>query len=93
MGYEPLPPVQGRTLFGKEAMFYPNMFKYCTRNSSLFRYCEQILNCNLGLCFSSVMHIKSVDGFLGLYRGFGCALTAKLVSWYTTTQVEKVREK
>lgn len=67
MGYEPLPPVQGRTLFGKEAMFYPNMFKY-------------------------LMHIKSVDGFLGLYRGFGCALTAKLVSWYTTTQVEKLNE-
>lgn len=67
MGYEPLSPVQGRTLLGKEAMFYPNMFQY-------------------------LMHIKSVDGVIGLYRGFGCALTTKLVSWYTTNQVEKLNE-
>jgi hypothetical protein len=30
MGYEPLPPYRGKTLFGKETIFYPNVFRYCS---------------------------------------------------------------
>jgi len=28
MGYEPLPAYGGRSLFGKEALYYPNVFRY-----------------------------------------------------------------
>ncbi|CAF2566421.1 unnamed protein product [Rotaria sp. Silwood2] len=28
MGYEPLPAYRGKTLFGKETLFYPNVFRY-----------------------------------------------------------------
>ncbi|CAF3304484.1 unnamed protein product [Rotaria socialis] len=28
MGYEPLPAYRGKTLFGKESLFYPNVFRY-----------------------------------------------------------------
>ncbi len=28
MGYEPLPAYRGKTLFGKETLFYPNVFQY-----------------------------------------------------------------
>lgn len=29
LGYEPLPAYRGKTLFGKETLFYPNVFRYC----------------------------------------------------------------
>jgi hypothetical protein len=28
MGYEPLPAYRGTNLFGKEAVYYPNVFRY-----------------------------------------------------------------
>lgn len=65
MGYEPMPQVLGKTLFGKSAMFYPNMFQY-------------------------LKYIYKIDGFLGLYRGFGCALSAKLVFSIVTNKVGKM---
>lgn len=41
LGYEPLPAYRGKTLFGKETLFYPNVFRYCSlivlkRKDSLF---------------------------------------------------------
>ncbi|CAF2429929.1 unnamed protein product [Rotaria sp. Silwood2] len=64
MGYEPLPAYRGRTLFGKEAVYYPNVFRY-------------------------LKYVYNVDGFVGLYRGFGCSLLSKVVCWYTTTKVDE----
>ncbi len=32
MGYEPLPAYRGKNLFGKEALYYPNVFRYSTLN-------------------------------------------------------------
>jgi hypothetical protein len=37
-----------------------------------------------------VKYVHSVDGFVGLYRGFGCSLLSKVVCWYTTTKVDEV---
>ena len=37
-----------------------------------------------------VQYIYRTDGFLGLYRGFGCSLLGKVVCWYTTTKVDEV---
>ncbi|CAF1010953.1 unnamed protein product [Adineta steineri] len=65
MGYEPLPAARGKTLFGKEAIFYPNVFRY-------------------------LKYIYNIDGFTGLYRGFGCSLLSKMVCWYTTTKVDQL---
>lgn len=83
MGYEPLPVYRGKTLFGKEAVFYPNIFRYC----SLFLVVvEELHHSSLDL----VKHIHSIDGWTGLYRGFGCALTSKIICWYATTKVDEV---
>lgn len=30
LGYEPLPPFRGKSLFGKEALYYPNVLRYRT---------------------------------------------------------------
>ncbi|CAF1022580.1 unnamed protein product [Rotaria sordida] len=65
MGYEPLPAYRGKTLFGKEAVFYPNVFRY-------------------------LKYVYNADGFVGLYRGFGCSLLSKVVCWYTTTKIDEV---
>ncbi|CAF3301269.1 unnamed protein product [Rotaria socialis] len=65
MGYEPLPAVRGRTLFGKEALYYPHAFRY-------------------------LKYVYKIDGFVGLYRGFGCSLLSKAVCWYTTTKVDEI---
>jgi hypothetical protein len=65
MGYEPLPAYRGRSLFGKEALYYPNVFRY-------------------------LQYIYRTDGFLGLYRGFGCSLLSKAVCLYTTTKVDEL---
>jgi len=65
MGYEPLPAYRGTNLFGKEALYYPNVFRY-------------------------LKHVYNADGFLGLYRGFGCSLLSKVVCWYTTTKVDEL---
>ncbi|CAF3646874.1 unnamed protein product [Rotaria sordida] len=67
MGYEPLPAYRGKTLFGKEAVFYPNVFQY-------------------------LKYIHKIDGFTGLYRGFGYTLLSKVVCWYTTTKVDQLLE-
>ncbi|CAF0964633.1 unnamed protein product [Adineta ricciae] len=64
-GYEPLPPYRATNLFGKEALYYPNTFRY-------------------------LRHIYNVDGFIGLYRGFGCSLLSKVVCWYTTTKIDEL---
>ncbi|UJR08211.1 hypothetical protein I4U23_012484 [Adineta vaga] len=60
-----LPPYRGKTLLGKEAIFYPNVFRY-------------------------LRYIYNIDGFTGLYRGFGCAVLSKMVCWYTTTKVDEL---
>ncbi|CAF0999393.1 unnamed protein product [Adineta steineri] len=65
MGYEPLPAYRGKNLFGKETLYYPNVFRY-------------------------LQYIYNTDGFLGLYRGFGCSLLSKVVCWYTTTKVDEL---
>jgi len=38
-----------------------------------------------------VKHIYSVDGFTGLFRGYGCAVLAKAVAVYTTAKVDAVK--
>ncbi len=40
--------------------------------------------------FRLVQYIYTTDGFLGLYRGFGCSLLSKVVCLYTTTKVDEV---
>lgn len=35
-------------------------------------------------------HIYNVDGFLGLFRGYGCAVLAKAVAVYTTAKVDEL---
>ncbi|CAF1074315.1 unnamed protein product [Rotaria sp. Silwood1] len=65
MGYEPLPAYRGKTLFGKEALYHPNVFRY-------------------------LKYVYSIDGVVGLYRGFGCSLLSKVVCWYTTTKVDEL---
>ncbi|UJR38069.1 hypothetical protein I4U23_030750 [Adineta vaga] len=65
LGYEPLPAYRATSLFGKETLYYPNIFRY-------------------------LQFIYKTDGFLGLYRGFGCSLLSKVVSWYTTTKVDEL---
>lgn len=65
IGYEPINPVHGRTILGKEAHFYPNIFRY-------------------------LKFIYNRDGFLGLYRGFGCSLASKMICWYATTKVDEI---
>jgi hypothetical protein len=37
-----------------------------------------------------VKYIHNIDGFTGLYRGFGCSLLSKMICWYTTTKVDEV---
>ncbi|CAF1036522.1 unnamed protein product, partial [Didymodactylos carnosus] len=34
--------------------------------------------------------VYNIDGFTGIYRGFGCSLMAKVVCWYTTTKVDEL---
>jgi len=44
------------------------------------------------ICFGFlVKHIYSVDGFTGLFRGYGCAVLAKAVAVYTTAKVDAVK--
>jgi len=65
MGYEPLPAYRSTSLFGKETLYYPNVFRY-------------------------LKYIYKIDGFTGLYRGFGCSFMAKFVCWYTTTKIDEI---
>lgn len=65
IGFEPIGPTPGRTIFGKNALFYPNAFRY-------------------------LKFIYHRDGFLGLYRGFGCSLASKMICWYTTTKIDAI---
>jgi hypothetical protein len=43
-------------------------------------------------CLNLVKYVYDVDGFVGLYRGFGCSLLSKVVCWYTTTKVDDVND-
>jgi hypothetical protein len=81
MGYEPLPAYRGTNLFGKEALYYPNVFRY--RKLNFVILINKIL-------LNLVKYVYKTDGFLGLYRGFGCSLLSKVVCWYTTTKVDEV---
>ena len=82
MGYEPLPAYRGKNIFGKELVYYPNVFRYCSL--ICFRVVHSLRSPHL------VKYVYNVDGVLGLYRGFGCSLLSKVVCWYTTTKVDEV---
>lgn len=55
IGYEPIPPKESCTFFGKPALKLPNVFQY-------------------------VKYIKSVDGFVGCYRGIVPKLCGNVAS-------------
>ena len=83
MGYEPLPAYRGK-----------NSIR--TRNFILSQ-CLSISLVEFSRYFSSskkfsnlVKYIYNIDGYTGLYRGFGCSLLSKMVCWYATTKADEV---
>ncbi|XP_050072810.1 mitochondrial carrier homolog 2 [Anopheles maculipalpis] len=65
LGYEPIAPRPGRTLFGTRAMMLPNIFQYAA-------------------------YIKSVDGFIGCFRGLGPRLVGNMLSSYYSEKLALV---
>ncbi|XP_058065214.1 mitochondrial carrier homolog 2 [Anopheles bellator] len=57
IGYEPIAPRPGYTLFGQKRLMLPNIFQYAS-------------------------HIKSVDGFVGCFRGLSSRLVGNVLSAY-----------
>ncbi|XP_052872773.1 mitochondrial carrier homolog 2 [Anopheles cruzii] len=57
IGYEPIAPRPGYTLFGQKRLMLPNIFQYAC-------------------------HIKSVDGFVGCFRGLSSRLVGNVLSAY-----------
>uniref|UniRef100_A0A182RJN2 Mitochondrial carrier n=1 Tax=Anopheles funestus TaxID=62324 RepID=A0A182RJN2_ANOFN len=65
LGYEPIAPRPGRTLFGAKRMMLPNIFQYAA-------------------------YIKSVDGFIGCFRGLSPKILGNVLSSYYAEKLSVV---
>lgn len=76
----------GKTIFGKETMFYPNALKY----SKFLRF--DVATNSMFRCFHShpVKYVYQKEGFRGFYRGFGCSVMSTVLCFYTTSKVDEV---
>uniref|UniRef100_A0A182SKX0 Uncharacterized protein n=1 Tax=Anopheles maculatus TaxID=74869 RepID=A0A182SKX0_9DIPT len=79
LGFEPIAPRPGRTMFGARAMMLPNLFQYGTvEDESRLPAME----------WSA--YIKSVDGFTGCFRGLGPRLLGNILSSYYSEKIAVV---
>lgn len=65
LGYEPIAPRPGRTIFGKPALILPNILQYGKSALSCF-WATVIVFLFMVLL---VNYIRKVDGLVGCYRG------------------------
>lgn len=86
LGYEPIKPRMGKTLFGRPALIYPNVFEYGELNceiSALLLVSNKTDQLPAG-------YIRKTDGLAGCYRG----LTPRLIgSFLGTFAAERIADK
>lgn len=82
LGYEPIPPRPGKTLFGSPTLILPNIFQYGKWRLLSADPVGQLgpLSClNNDECSFAAGHIKKMDGFIGCYRGLAPKLVGSIV--------------